>query len=123
MKFGFSYLYELIRANKREADASISTLSASVASGGSASVRILLASDTVQSTDGVLVCNSTSEITIKLPVATGSGRSLIIANVSTGNVIIDGDNADVIDGETTQTIGQYETISILDYITNKWKIT
>lgn len=73
-------------------------------------------------TDHVIICNSTTAFTVTLPSATASGKIFHIKNISTGTVTVDGDSSDTIDDITSQTIGQYDTILIIDYAANKWAI-
>ena len=77
---------------------------------------------TATTDDDVIICNSTTAFTINLPSATGSGRRFIIKNINTGTVTVDGNSSDTIDGITTQTLGQYDSIQIVDYLANTWEI-
>lgn len=76
----------------------------------------------VLSTDELIVCNKSSAFTVTLPVASGSGRTLEISNINTGTITIDGNNSDTIDGETTQSLLQYESVILIDYSANAWVI-
>jgi hypothetical protein len=70
----------------------------------------------------VVVCNAAGGFTLSLPPATGSGKLFHIKNINTGAIVIDGDSGDTIDGETTQSMNQWDSISIIDYLANKWII-
>jgi len=71
-------------------------------------------------TDDLLVVNRATAVTVNLPIATGSGRTITIKNINTGVVTVDGNNADTIDGELTQTLSRYELINVIDYAANVW---
>lgn len=73
-------------------------------------------------TDEVVVCNSTTAFTITLPAASGSGRTYAIKNINTGSITVDGNSSDTIDGQTTQVLGQWDAIQIVDYAANAWVI-
>jgi hypothetical protein len=72
--------------------------------------------------DDLVVCNKTTAMTITLPVAVGRGKIFTIKNINTGAVTVDGDTDDTIDGETTQLVYEWESITIVDYVANKWII-
>jgi hypothetical protein len=73
-------------------------------------------------TDELIICNSSIAFTVTLPVAAASGRKLFIKNINTGAITVDGNGSDTIDGETTQTVYQWECMQIVDYEANKWVI-
>jgi len=83
---------------------------------------VTTASYGVAPADDQIVCNSTSAITVSLPIAKGTGRELSIKNINTGAVTVDGQGSETIDGETTQTVAQWENIKIVDYATGLWVI-
>ena len=63
--------------------------------------------------DYQIECTANS-FTITLPTAVGiTGRVYSIKNTGTGTITIDGDGTEEIDGETTQTILQWENITII----------
>ena len=75
---------------------------------------------TALSTDDIIQCNGT--FTVSLPTASGiSGRIYHIKNVGTGTITIDPDGTETIDGELTQTLNAWESISIYSGGTN-WRI-
>lgn len=76
----------------------------------------------VLSTDELVVGNSTTAFSINLPAATGSGRKLYFKNINTGTVTVDGDSSDTIDGVTTQTLGRWDAMQIVDYAANAWVV-
>ena len=86
-------------------------------------VRTVTDSTTIAVTDDILNCNKATAMTVNLPAASGSGRVLMIKNINTGVVTVDGDSGDTIDGETTQTLSQWESINVIDYAANAWIIT
>jgi hypothetical protein len=82
-------------------------------------VTITSASYTVGDTDSLIICNSTSAITINLPSATGTGRVIQIANINTGLVTVSGGT---INGETSQEIYEDNCMDVRDYATSKYVI-
>lgn len=70
----------------------------------------------------VVVCDKATSMTINLPEATGSGHKYHIKNINAGVVTIDADGSDIIDGDTTVEIYQWESIQILDYAAHAWII-
>lgn len=77
---------------------------------------------TATNTDDVIVCNSTTAFTITLPVASGSGKVYNIKNINTGAITVDGDSSDTIDGSITIVLGQWDSVTIVDYAANAWAI-
>lgn len=77
---------------------------------------------TVSATDELVVCNSTSAFTVTLPAATGGGQLYEIKNINSGAITVDGNGSDTIDGITTQTLGQWDALTITDYAANAWTI-
>lgn len=77
---------------------------------------------TATSADDVIVCDSSGSITITLPLATGKGKTFSVKSIGTGATWIDGNSAETIDGSLSQVIYQYESITIVDYITGSWVI-
>lgn len=82
---------------------------------------IKTANYTVQENDDLIVCSSIAGFTVTLLEATGSGRILNIKNLNTGLIIVDGDGS-TIDGETMQTLSQYDNLQICDYAAGLWII-
>lgn len=72
--------------------------------------------------DEAVICNSATAFTVTLPAAAGSGRKLYIKNINTGDITVDGDSSDTIDGETTQVLSQWDSVQIIDYAANAWVI-
>lgn len=85
-------------------------------------VTIQTAAYVITVQDQVIVCNSATAYTQALPAATGSGRILIISNINTGAVTLDGDSSDTINGLTTQILNQWDSVQIVDYAANKWVV-
>lgn len=73
-------------------------------------------------TDPTIICDSTSAFSINLYPATGSGNKHTIKNINTGIITVDGNSSEIIDGELTQTLGQWDSIDIIDYASGKWII-
>ena len=76
---------------------------------------------TITDIDEVIVCNKATAMTITLPIATGSGQSYYINNVGAGTITVS-KSGDTINGETSQEVGQWETIELIDYGNNQWSI-
>jgi hypothetical protein len=85
-------------------------------------VRIVTDTTTEQTGDDLIVCNKGTTMTVNLLAATGSGRRLIIKNINAGVVTVDGVDSETIDGETTQTLAQWEALQIIDYASGAWVI-
>ena len=87
-------------------------------------IAVAVKTDTYNATmaDATIVCNKTSAMTVNLPAATGSGHALHIKNINTGVVTVEADGTETVDGETNQTVNQWESISVVDYLSGKWCI-
>lgn len=84
-----------------------------IASNKALSVRTVTSGTTQTTNDEVIRCNSTSVLTINLlPASNWSGLILRIKSINTGAVTIDADGAETIDGVLTQTINQYDSITL-----------
>ena len=79
-------------------------------------------SHTVTAYERVVVVNSGSAATVTLPAATGSGQVVAISSVGAGAVTVDGDGSETINGALTQTIYQYEAITVCDYASGAWTV-
>lgn len=67
---------------------------------------------TLTANDHVVDCTGT--FTITLPPASGiTGREYIIKNSGTGTITVDGDSVEKIDGQLTQVLSQYESLTIV----------
>src|SRR5512139_3748344 len=77
---------------------------------------------TATSNDELIVCNKATAMTINLPAATGTGKKFSIGNVNTGQVTVDGNGSETINGETTQLVDQWACMDIVDYASGKWII-
>jgi hypothetical protein len=73
-------------------------------------------------TDDVIICNKGTAMTITLPAATGTEQVFHIKSIGAGLVTIDANASETIDGETTQVINQYDSISIIDRASGLWSI-
>jgi len=70
----------------------------------------------------VVVFNSSSALTGTLEAATGSSQKLIIKNIGAGNLTLEGDGTDTIDGELTQVLLQNTSLTLYDYASGVWLI-
>ena len=73
---------------------------------------------TLDRDDEVVVCDgSVAGFTVTLPAASGYTHkvyTIIAKDVSSGNIVVDGDGAETIDGAATQTLdAAYESITIV----------
>lgn len=86
-------------------------------------VTVITGNYTILSTDRVIVCNSSGDLTVTLPhPISSSGRHHIIKNIGTGVVTIDGNGTDTIDGELTQALNQWDAVELMAYASGKWAI-
>jgi len=68
---------------------------------------------TVLATDYVVDCTANS-FTVTLPTAVGiTGRQYIIKNSGTGTIVVDANTTQTIDGQLTQTLNQYDSLTIV----------
>ena len=84
--------------------------------------RVVTVSTTELTTDGLIVCNKATAMTVTLLAATGSNRVRQIASINDGAVTVDANGAETINGETTQVLGNGDCMDIRDYATGKWVI-
>lgn len=84
--------------------------------------RTKSANYTLGSDDVVIIGNSTSAITFTLPFTEGLGKICYIKNVNTGEVTVQGSGSNTIDGETTQTLSQWDGMCLIDYGLGTWCI-
>lgn len=63
-----------------------------------------------------------SNLTITLPQSTGSGRSYLIKNVNSTPLTITPYGTNTVDGATSETLYENESITICDYKVGKWGI-
>lgn len=90
--------------------------------GRKVNVSIPTTTYSVLATDEAVVCNSTTAFTVSLPAASGSGRKLYVKNINTGTVTVAGNGSDTIDGVTTQALGRWDAVVLIDYAANAWII-
>jgi len=77
---------------------------------------------TIDATDSVINCTANT-FTITLPTAVSiEGRVYLIKNTGTGIVTVDGNGNETLDGELTQTLNQWDSITIISNGAN-WLIT
>lgn len=77
---------------------------------------------TATTLDEVIICNKTTAMTINLPAATGSGQTYSVKSINTGAITVDANSSETIDGALTQVIYQWESITVVDYVTGAWII-
>ena len=85
-------------------------------------VRTVTDTTTETATDGLIVCDRGTAMTVNLLAATGSGRGREVASIGVGVVTVDANGVETINGETTQALQQGEAIRIRDYASGKWVI-
>lgn len=78
---------------------------------------------TITSTDSIVIVDSAIAVTVNLTSATGSSRKLQIKSIGTGEVTVEGNSTDLIDGQLNQSLTQWDCIDVEDYVTNNWVIT
>lgn len=69
-----------------------------------------------------VICDSPTNINVTLPQAINSGLVYHIKCIGLGSVVVLAVGSDTIDGETTQTVRQWECMDILDAASGKWVI-
>lgn len=85
--------------------------------------RTITGTDTALTTDDILFLNSASDFTVNLYTCSGNtGRQLILKNINTGNVTIDADGAETIDGLTTHVISMIYSSRTLYCNGTSWSI-
>lgn len=68
---------------------------------------------TADITDYLVDCTANS-FTVTLPTAVGiTGRIYVIKNSGTGSIVVDGATTETIDGQLTQTLSQYDSLTIM----------
>ena len=85
-------------------------------------IRTETDSTTIATTDDILVCNKPTAMTVTLIAAEGTEQRFYIKNIGAGVVTVARASTDTIDGETTQTVNQYETLEIIDSASGNWSI-
>jgi len=85
-------------------------------------VRTVTASTTMTVADEVIEFNSASAIAQTLIAATGTGARYSLVNRGAGRVTFTRASSDLIDGEISQYIDQYEGITIHDVAAGIWRI-
>ena len=68
-----------------------------------------------------VICNSTTPFTVTLPTATAN-HIIVVKNINTGAITIDGASTDTIDGQLTKTLGVYEAVNLIANGSNAWFI-
>ena len=84
--------------------------------------RVVTDTTTELTTDGSIICNKATAMTVNLLAATGSNRIRDIANINDGAVTVTPDGADIINGESSQIVYKNSCMVIKDYAANKWII-
>jgi len=76
---------------------------------------------TAQATDNVIICDGSFKVTLMTAVD-NDGLELVIKNVGTGIITIDGDGSETIDGDLTFDIEQDDCLTLVSDGAN-WMIT
>ena len=100
------------------------TLNTSTIAGLSLNIVAKTAAYTATASDDIITCGAGNEtFTIDLPTP-ASGKIYFIKNVGTGVITVDADTtgSTTIDGETTQTIDEYESLAIASDASVYWII-
>jgi hypothetical protein len=87
-----------------------------------ATPRVVTDTTTETSTEMLLICNKGTAMTVNLLAATGTRRIIVIKNIGAGTVTVDAADAETIDGETTQDLEQWESLTLIDYALGTWVI-
>ncbi len=76
----------------------------------------------IQDNDYILVYNGPEDISpyVYLPSATGSKSVYIVRNLIDVDLVVCAEAPDTIEGETSFTVVQYETVVLLDFKTGLW---
>lgn len=91
--------------------------------GGSHRTLVTKTADyTATATDAVIICNSTSAITITLPDPVRAGTAYSVQNSSTGAVTVVSASGALINDESSQVLMQYECI-VTDWDGSAWWVT
>lgn len=85
-------------------------------------ISVQTSSYTVVAGVEVVVCNLATAMTVTFPAATGSGRYFSVKNINTGAVTLDGNSSETIDGSQTLMLGQWDSLTALDYASGRWVI-
>ena len=73
------------------------------------------------SDEDMVISNSVYRCTVILPIAV-IGKRIIIANINTSTVIINAYQNDFIDKQATINLTQWQTMELICYAENSWKI-
>ena len=85
-------------------------------------VRVETATYAVAAGDEIIIANKATAMSVTLPAATGTGRLLTVKSIGAGAVTVDPNDSETIDGSTTQVLGQWDGITIVDYAAGVWVI-
>lgn len=112
--------------NVKAADALVDDDLATLRQRRERTVRLVGTTQALATTDEVVIQTSGASITLTLPAATGTGAIRTIKKATTtasGDLTIDGNGADTIDGGATAVLKrQYESVDLVDYATGTWSI-
>jgi hypothetical protein len=72
--------------------------------------------------DKITICESTTPFTLSIHAASGIGTKHTITNAGTGTITLDPTGSETINGATTKTLVQWETVELYDYDVGKWVI-
>lgn len=71
-------------------------------------------------TDYIIICSGSMVLSVS--GATGTGNQYVIKSVYSGSVTVSGVGLNTFDDSTVKYLGQYDSITIVDYALNKWAI-
>lgn len=95
--------------------------STKISKGLTTNVTVVTNTYDVLTTDYTVICNKATAFTVTLPVAV-VGQMFNIVNIGAGDVTIEGNGADTINGELNQTISTDDAMTVQCYVANKWII-
>jgi hypothetical protein len=93
----------------------------STSPGNTLAITLISNTYSVKSTDELIVASS-SGYDVTLPPATGTGRLLWVKYVGSGTINVDGSNSDTLDGASSQSLLQYDSLMVSDYLTGAWAV-
>ena len=73
-------------------------------------------------TDDIVIFNKTTAITGILPAINGLNKSYILKNINVGELFVSGIYAQTIDGQTSQALTQWDSMSVVNYASGAWII-
>jgi hypothetical protein len=84
-------------------------------------VTVVTNTYSILASDETVICNRTTAFTATLPAAV-TGQRFNIKNINIGTVTVEGDSSDTIDGQLNQTLGQWDSMTVVCQAANTWVI-